>query len=188
MEIWKDIEGFEGHYQISNYGRVKSLARRTGAAHECNLEDKILSPIEKREKGQKQGYLFVNLFKKNKGTLSYVHRLVAQAFIDNPENKKTVNHKDGNKHNNHVDNLEWNTNKENNMHAIKTGLRTVESFRAPRKNNTPIWQYDKDMNLIAVYPSLREAERQTHVNNKGITEGIKKGWKFGGFIWRREPA
>lgn len=113
-EVWKDIEGYEGYYQVSNFGKIKSLKR----------ERRLLEIILK-EKKDKDGYLRVNLFKKNKRKMYGVHCLVLQAFISNPENKPQVNHKDGVKINNNFENLEWNTNSENQKHAWKTGLHTA---------------------------------------------------------------
>lgn len=111
-EVWKDIEGYEGLYQVSTLGRVKSLAR------ERVSKDKILKSSGVR-------YKLVCLYKS--GIVKYVkvHRLVANAFISNPENKPQVNHKDGNKFNNSVSNLEWATSKENCIHAVQTGLSVV---------------------------------------------------------------
>ena len=116
-EIWKDIEGYEGKYQVSNMGRVKSLYIRfkeTGG--------KIIKP-----RISKDGYPVINLFHKGTEKHKILHRLIAQAFIPNPENKKQVNHKDGVKTNNTLENLEWVTNQENMDHAYRTGLN--KSFR-----------------------------------------------------------
>lgn len=110
-EIWKTIQGYENRYEVSNLGRVKSLERID--RYNRKIEEKILAP--RKHTG---GYLRVQLSKKD----FYIHRLVAEAFIPNPENKSQVNHIDGNKRNNRVDNLEWNTPLENNLHAIRTGL------------------------------------------------------------------
>ena len=107
-EIWRDIKGFERHYQISNYGRVKSFK---------NGEVKILKPHV-----DKDGYLQICLSVKGKHNICKVHRLVAETFIINPENKETVNHIDGCKMNNFVGNLEWSTRTENNQHAVRIGL------------------------------------------------------------------
>lgn len=106
MEIWKDILNYEGLYQVSNYGNIKSLNRinRNGKT----VHEKILS----QAKGT-SGYLQVNLSKDNEAKIFQVHRLVAVAFIDNPDNKPQVDHIDNNKHNNHVENLRWVTGKEN---------------------------------------------------------------------------
>lgn len=105
MEIWKDIEGYEGLYQVSDLGRVKSLIRYH------NTSWRILTP-----RLQHNGYLMVTLSKNNIKNQISVHRLVAFTFISNPENKKCVNHKDGNKQNNTLANLEWVTNRENSAH------------------------------------------------------------------------
>ena len=107
-EIWKDIEGFEGKYQVSNKGRIKSLCFRT---------PRILRLCK-----DKTNYLRVALQGKNFIRNAAVHRLVAESFIPNPENKPIVNHIDGNKQNNCVENLEWATYQENSDHAWKTGL------------------------------------------------------------------
>ena len=122
MEIWKDIEGYENKYQISNLGNVKSLETWTG--------DKYI----KREKILKNmvygnGYYYVCLSKNGKVKKYKVNRLVAQAFIPNPENKPFTNHIDGDKLNNNVDNLEWCTQSENMKHASKMGLRKYVSYR-----------------------------------------------------------
>ena len=109
-EIWRKIEGFE-KYEVSNLGRVRSLDyKHTG-------ETKVLRPILNR-----YGYLRINLYKNSKLCSRSIHRLVAQAFILNPENKQQVNHIDANKQNNIVSNLEWCTNLENMQHARDMGL------------------------------------------------------------------
>lgn len=114
-EQWKEIPGFEGMYSISNMGRIKSHKRNTAIL--SIKEDFILKP-----KKTQNGYLQGCLSKACKKSYIGIHRLVAEAFIPNPLNKFTVNHIDGNKHNNNVNNLEWLSQKENNRHAIKIGL------------------------------------------------------------------
>lgn len=119
-EIWKDIDGFAGYYEISNYGRVKSLPKTMGNPNHLS-KIKILKP-----KIDKYGYACVKLCSQiEKGKIKYVtiHRLVAKAFIPNPNNLKTVNHLDGNKQNNLIRNLEWCSHKENIDHAWATGLK-----------------------------------------------------------------
>lgn len=113
-EIWRWILGYEGMYQVSNYGRIKSFPRESEIGYK---ETTIRKPIL-----EKRGYLRVTLYQNNTGTVFHVHRLVAQTFIPNPDNKLCVNHKDGNKFNNCVDNLEWATVAENNHHALEMGL------------------------------------------------------------------
>lgn len=119
LEQWADIEGFEGHYQISNIGRVKSLARMRISARGS------LAPLRERilaQKVTKQGYHIIGLHNNEVRKFIPVHRLVALHFIENTESKPTVNHIDGNKSNNAVCNLEWNTCQENTTHAFDSGL------------------------------------------------------------------
>lgn len=178
MEQWKDIEGYEGFYQVSNCGRVKSLARETNAVIQMNTEDRIKKASQKG----KDGYLTVQLYKNNTAKSVYVHRLVAESFIPNPLKKKTVNHKNGNKQDNRVENLEWMTYKENNKHAYDTGLND-EKHRRNNRTSIAVRQLDVQGNLISEYPSMREAERQTGVTVSEISLGIKKGWNYRGFTW-----
>src|SRR3990167_2906059 len=113
-ETWKDILGYEGLYQVSNLGRVKSLSKlKINGQFTHITKEKILININ-----NKTGYLQVNLTRNTQKVFS-VHRLVAQAFIPNPENKPQTNHKDGNKKNNHIDNLEWATVSENGIHSYR---------------------------------------------------------------------
>ncbi len=118
MEIWKDIKGYEGHYQISNYGRVLSLSkwRKNGYTGYLSKE-KYLKPYT-NFRGVKNVILVKDGIKKGKT----VHSLVLRSFISNPENKPCCNHKDCNPSNNHIDNLEWCTYKENIQHAMKNNL------------------------------------------------------------------
>lgn len=122
MIEWKDITDYEGVYQISTDGQVKSLARITISQSnkgKYTKKDRILIP-EITSKGL--GYYRVLLCKNSIITKFLIHRLVAKAFIPNPENKPQVNHRDGNKLNNNVENLEWVTASENVQHAFDTGL------------------------------------------------------------------
>ncbi len=110
-ELWKPIEGYEDRYEVSNMGNVRSLNyRNTG-------KEKTLTPIT-----EGKGYLMVGLCRGQTMKWQKVHRLVAAAFIPNPEDKPQVNHKNGIKTDNRVENLEWATNSENQKHAYKTGL------------------------------------------------------------------
>lgn len=124
-EQWKDIEGFEGRYQVSNLGRIKSIQDNHGKP-----VDKIKNQYE-RSKTCK--YMHVQLWFKDKPTTRSVHRLVAIAFVSNPENKPIVNHLDGNKLNNNACNLEWCTNSENLKHAHATGLKKPSRSQLGRK-------------------------------------------------------
>lgn len=120
-EIWKDIEGYEGMYQVSNLGRVRSLGRIVKLRDSFRrLSTKVLSPRLKHN-----GYNQVVLQKDGQRVDVSIHRLVGIAFIPNPENKHQINHKNGIKTDNRVENLEWCTGSENIVHADKTGLRIM---------------------------------------------------------------
>lgn len=121
MEIWKDIKGYEGLYQISNLGNVKSLDKIINCRGDGQrlLKGKILSTRKNHD------YIHVDLTNEKLKKTYKVHRLVGIAFIDNPNNKPEINHKDGNKSNNNVNNLEWCTRIENIEHSINTGLKKI---------------------------------------------------------------
>ena len=121
--IWKDIPEYEGLYQVSNFGEVKSLPKIRNIFNTYYFsKEKIL-----KHALNDSGYKIVVLAKNKKAKTLRVHRLVALAFIDNFENKPQVNHKDGNKLNNNVNNLEWCTNGENEKHAYKLGLKKLNN-------------------------------------------------------------
>jgi hypothetical protein len=113
IEIWKDIPNYEGYYKVSNLGRVKRINSIT--SHNHTRKERVLNQSN-------DNYRSVSLCKNNIKINFLVHRLVALTFLDKLNNKNFVNHKDGNKHNNNVENLEWCTRKENGEHASKYGL------------------------------------------------------------------
>ena len=119
-EIWRPIHGFEGWYEISSFGRVRSLDR---TVYFKNNKGKRTYKGKILKQKYHNGYALVNLNKNKKLSVLYIHRLVAETFLVKQDEKCVVNHIDGVKSNNNVDNLEWTTSRENNIHARKLGLR-----------------------------------------------------------------
>lgn len=122
-ETWKDIPNYPP-YQISSFGRVRALPYSRKRGKKITIDS---GRILKQFPNKNWAYLYIMLSRYKKGFR--VHRLVAQAFIPNPQNKAEVNHKDGNKLNNHISNLEWNTASENSYHAYSTGLKKASLHR-----------------------------------------------------------
>lgn len=164
-EIWKEINNYNGEYLISNLGNVKSLKSL-----------KILKPQD-----DKNGYLFVMLSKQSKKKNYKIHRLVAEHFLENPMNYEVVNHKDGNKYNNSVENLEWCTHRENNQHAwnMKLNKNTVKQREQASdwcKNNRKKLQDGMDKNSMSVlcintgevFNTVREASEVLNISKNQI--------------------
>lgn len=145
-EIWLPICGYE-NYQVSNMGRIKSLG------NDKTRKDRILRQVKNNK-----GYLYLNLCKEGKCKNFTVHRLVANAFLDNPSNLKCVNHKDENPLNNCVDNLEWCTYKYNNIYGSRLKKVSEKQRNDPNKSKQ-VYQYDKNGTLVAIYPSAAECQR-----------------------------
>lgn len=146
IEEWKPIEGYEGLYEVSNMGRVKSLG------NDKSRKDKILFQYE-----NKSGYLYVTLCKDNKLRSFRVHRLVATAFIPNPNNLPTVNHINEIKNDNRLDNLEWMNMKQQINHGTCIQRRAEKERNGVRSKQ--VYQYDKNHNLIKIWQSTRECGR-----------------------------
>ena len=180
VEVWKDIKDYEGLYQGSNLGRARSLDRWVksinGSVRFC--KGRILKPCT-----TKDGYLLVNLCKNGKIKSFLVHRLVAEVFIDNPDNLPQVNHKDENKLNNNAENLEWCSSSYN----INFGTRNekVAEKNTNGKQCKPILQYTLDGKFVREWKSAKQAEREGGFNQSHITHcciGERK--KHHNFIWK----
>ena len=163
VETFVKIEGFE-NYEVSNLGRVRNIE-----------SGKTLKPSL-----QKNGYLRHGLSKNNKKKYLYLHRVLATAFIDNPERKPCVNHIDENKTNNDLSNLEWCTVKENMRHGTRTK-------RIAEKLSQKVIQLDLNNNVLNVFKSMRQAGRETGVSATSISACCSgKVKSAGGYKWRRK--
>ncbi|MBS7066772.1 MAG: HNH endonuclease [Lactococcus lactis] len=169
---WRDIEGFEGQYMVSNTGLVKSLKGKT---------ERIMKPRRKKiiKKDGSVELSYEELVLSNGGVpqSKLVHRLVAQAFIPNTENKPEVNHIDEDKGNNSVENLEWNTHEENSNHGTK-------NIRSANKQSMAVIGVDEHGNIVEIHSSIRSAERLTgfgHSNISACASG--KIIKYKGLEW-----
>lgn len=171
QEIWKDIVGYEGLYQISNMGHVKSFKKwkRANCPDEYILKHALLQ----------NGYHSVTLYKDNKRKKYLVHRLVAAAFIENPNNLPHINHIDEDVNNNRVDNLEWCTPQYNNCYG-------TARFRAMLTTGTPVEQRLTNGQLLATYVSTTIAQEITGISRKEIAACLRGVIKSaGGYVWTK---
>lgn len=196
-EVWKDIEGYEGLYQVSNTGRVKHLPytlNNISGSH--YMDERIL-----KQNPNNSGYLMVGLYKNKKGLNKTVHRLVAKAFVENKKGLLEVNHRNEIKTDNRAENLEWVTHRQNSTHGTKI-KRTIKTFKErginvgennPMFGKTgsespcakPILQYDMSGNLLHEYDSAASVERLFGYKRccvNGAARGIYR--QAYGFVWK----
>lgn len=174
---WRAIQDYEGYYEVSDTGCVRSVDRevcdKNGRTRRYRGKDMRLT----RTKGKDgNGYMVVNLRRDGTSYVAFVHILVATAFIPNPYEYPMVNHKNGDKADNCVENLEWTTYSYNNIHALYNNLR--------KPKGTPVVQMTEDGDIIDVYDSATEAERLTGISARLILRCVSlRTFSAGGFAW-----
>ena len=169
-EIWKDINGYEGIYEVSSFGRVRSVARkvvRGNPSYEFTLSPRIIKAHNHK------GYLMVSFGNGKVKRNFFVHRLVAEAFLPDYFDGAQINHKDENRSNNHVDNLEWCTSKYNNNYGHHRTARYRKVVQI------------KDGKVVRMYDSIIIASKETHIHVNKISDVCRgKRKTTGGFEWR----
>lgn len=186
QEIWKDIEGYEGLYQISNTGKIKSLKRYKNNHNKKQLvKEKIRKQII-----SKTGYYTCMLYKNGNKKLLKVHRLIAQAFIPNPNNYPIINHINGNKLDNNILNLEWCDYSHNNKEAhrldlIKNNTKGLKKYTNSLKKR--VNQYDLEENYIKTWNCISDIQKELGYTTTNICACCKNIRKTAyGFIWKYE--
>lgn len=165
-EEWKDIKNYEGLYQISNLGRVKSLVGWNGKRYISR--ERVLEPTKRNDERATYQRAIVSLTKNGKKKDYRVHRLVAEAFIPNPQNKPQVNHIDGNPLNNNVNNLEWVTDKENKLHAIDNELMIHRINTIDRETMIELLNSGKNYDEIAALLGVAKGTIFNYIKKFGI--------------------
>ena len=201
--MWKPIKGFEGYYEANELGQIKSLKHTfvTKNGQRYTKREKILKPTS-----NKQGYLKVNVCINGKRYTRFVHQLVALAFLDNPENKPQIDHKNVNTQDNRVENLHWVTAKENsNMplhrsnitgdkngffgkkHSKETRQKVAESNKRRSGANSNRSQPVINLDTGKTFVSFTEASRSLGLSDKAVYRAVKRGGKCAGFRWAVLP-
>lgn len=184
MEYYKPVNGYDGIYEVSTLGNVRSVTRKVGHIdHSITIKNRILKPYLGTN-----GYYVVTLSKKGKRHRFSIHRLVATTFIQAYNDKPCVNHKDGNKLNNEVSNLEWSTYSENNKHAYASNLKVgywTGKFGKKHHNSKAVYQYSIQGIFIKEFDSIMDARRETGVNDTSISLCCRNRQKTSGnYIWK----
>lgn len=178
-EIWKDIKDFEGIYQVSNFGNVKSFNYMN------NGTERTLTP-----KKNNKGYLWVELRKNGIRKCALIHRLVAEAFIENPNNFPVINHKDENPLNNHMDNLEWctfiyNVRYSLNKHPERLSRKNAKESKNYRRHKKKLIMLDKNENILNVFDSVSSFCKSNNKNAWSIIQCCYGNRKTAyGYKWR----
>lgn len=181
FEEWRPVRGFEDRYRVSSFGNVMSILR-----YDVNARTYRACSDRMASNPHSTGCLVVNLWRNNKYKSFRIHRLVAEAFLPNPENKKTVNHKDGDKTNNKLENLEWATHSENIQHSYDVLGRQASAQTKLKgknhRNSKPLAKLDDNLNIVETFDNCRIAKEK--VGKINITRAVKLNTKAGGFFWK----
>lgn len=180
-EIWKDIEGFEDYYEVSNWGRIRSKTRfmtvmRNGYVVHNRKTGKILNPVNNR------GYKTVFLYNGQTRISAAVHRLVANAFCEKRDGCNEVNHINENKADNRAENLEWVNHEENSNHGTRNKRIAEKHFDVSGKG---VMQIDENGNIVNQFVSVYQAERKTGISHKVIYNSLYRGHYAAGYKWQR---
>lgn len=186
-ELWKDIEGYEGDYQVSNLGNVRSLRYGNNGPNQKGTGVKNLKRIV-----NSAGYYVVNLYKGGKMKQYFVHRLVAVAFIPNPIMLNEIDHINTNRLDNRINNLRWVTHKENINNPISSArrldkcIKTLKTIKGRLHHSSKrVEQYTKDGALVKVWDSMSDVRRELGIDSGSLTKACKGIQKStGGFVWR----
>lgn len=184
-ERWADIDGYEGHYQVSSLGRVRSLTRRVPSCYgSYRIEKgKLRTPHVNR-----CGYCMIRLQRAEQpGKWHSVHQLVARAFVKNPRSLRHVNHVDGDKANNAYWNLEWVTIRENNVHAIQNGLARHNKGEDCWQS-VPVWKCSVNGSRMERFCTQTDAAKSVEGSICGLKRAIDKNTVYRGFLWEYAQA
>lgn len=180
MEVWKPVNGYEWYYEVSNLGRIRSLDRIT--VFKDGRTRKFYGKILEANTVNNSGYATISLHENGKSKTILIHRIVAEAFIDNPLECKEINHIDQDKLNNSVDNLEWCTHKENVNHGD-------EIERGAKKQRKIFVQKDMSGNVVKVWSGFKKMQRETGFQRKSVYDCcIGKRDSYKGFRWEYSEA
>jgi len=176
QEIWVPVKDWEDKYEVSNFGRVKSLSRKIGWGNGYYSKEKILI-----EQNTGQGYKQVSFPVANRKNITVrVHQLVANAFVSNPENKPFVNHKNGVRWHNYATNIEWSTPRENVLHGFQYNGRVIDQS----KNRKPIRQVSLNGEVVKLWESGVQVEKEGGFDRSVVLQAIKNQKPYYGFIWQ----
>ena len=174
-EIWKDIKEYEGLYQISNLGNIKSVNKKDSLGRKVN--GKMMKPIKRKD-----GYLDITLHKNGEAKHFLIHKIVAKTFIKNKNNYKEINHIDENKRNNNIDNLEWCDRSYNINYGKANKSRRKKLLN---KRGKKIAQLDNNKQIIKIFPSLMQTVRELKLNKSHLSQCCNgKRKTTGGYYWQ----